>query len=71
MNDTINVEAMASRPYNEYDQLLAKVQRYCLPDQADKIIGLVLNEIQGYSPESTMGRITEIRRLQTINLLGL
>lgn len=71
MDITEKGEAMLSRPYNEYEQLLAKVQRYCLPDQADKIIAVVLNEIQGYSIESTMSRITEIRKLQTSNLLGL
>ena len=54
-----------------HKRLRNKVAKYCLPDQADKVILTVLSEIQGYNAEETYRNISNITLELASDNLGI
>ena len=63
-------ETESSAAYQtRYQRLRDKVAKYCLPDQADKVILAVLADMQGYDAQDTYRNINStITELASDNL---
>jgi len=59
------------RPITRHERLRDKVAKYCLPDQADKVILTILSDIQGYDAVDTHRNINTIITELAENNLGL
>ena len=71
MNESIEecVDAREVQYQTRHERLREKIAKYCLPDQADKIILTVLADIQGYDQNDTYRNVhNTITELATSNL---
>ena len=64
------MEVTESSAYlSKYERLRSRVAKYCLPDQADKVILTVLVDMQGYDAQDTYRNISStIAELASDNL---
>jgi hypothetical protein len=72
MNESIEecVDAREVQYQTRHERLREKIAKYCLPDQADKIILTVLADIQGYDQNDTYRNVhNTITELATSNLI--
>ena len=57
------------RPLTRHERLRDKVAKYCLPDQADKVILTILSDVHGYDEADTHRNVTfTIKELAESNL---
>ncbi len=57
------------RPLTRHEHLREAVAKYCLPDQADKVILTILSNIQGYDEADTHRNVNvTIKELAESNL---
>jgi hypothetical protein len=57
------------RPLTRHERLREIVEKYCLPDQADKVILTVLADVQGYDEGDTHRNVNvTIKELAESNL---
>lgn len=61
MGEELTMEVTESSAYlSKYERLRSRVAKYCLPDQADKVILTVLVDIQGYDAQDTYRNVSSI-----------
>lgn len=69
---TMAMEATESVVYKtRHERLRSRIAKYCLPDQADKVIITVLSEIQGFNAEETYRHISNITLELASDNLGI
>ena len=71
MNESIEecVDAREVQYQTRHERLRERIAKYCLPDQADKVILTVLADIQGYDQNDTYRNVhNTITELATSNL---
>lgn len=52
-----------------HERLRNRIAKYCLPDQADKVMLTILAEMQGYDPQDTFRNVSNtITELASDNL---
>ena len=68
---TMELEAKEAVYQTRHKRLRDRVAKYCLPDQADKVILTVLSEIQGYNAEETYRNISNITLELASDNLGI
>lgn len=68
---TMELEAKEVVYQTRHKRLRDRVAKYCLPDQADKVILTVLSEIQGYNAEETYRNISNITLELASDNLGI
>lgn len=67
--DILAAREEACRPLTRHEMLRDKVAKYCLPDQADKVIITILGDIQGYDEGDTHRNLNvTIKELAESNL---
>ena len=59
------------RPLTRHELLRDKVAKYCLPDQADKVILTLLADIQGYDEGDTHRNVNNIIKELAESNLGI
>jgi hypothetical protein len=72
MNELIEecVDAKEIAYQTRHERLRERIAKYCLPDQADKVILTVLADIQGYDQNDTYRNVhNTITELATSNLI--
>ncbi len=58
-------------PLTRHERLRNRIQKYCLPDQADKVMLTILAEVQGYDPQDTHRNTTSIMAELAASTLGI
>lgn len=67
--ENLDAKEEAYRPLTRHEMLRNKVAKYCLPDQADKVILAVLSDMQGYDERDTHRNVNvTIKELAESNL---
>lgn len=67
--ENLDAKEEAYRPLTRHEMLRNKVAKYCLPDQADKVIITILADIQGYDEGDTHRNVNvTIKELAESNL---
>lgn len=69
--ENLDAREEACRPLTRHERLRNRVAKYCLPDQADKVIITVLSEIQGFNAEETYRHISNITLELASDNLGI
>lgn len=59
------------RPLTRHERLRNRIQKYCLPDQADKVMLTILAEVQGYDPQDTHRNTTSVMAELAASTLGI
>ena len=67
----LTMESTESVYKTRHERLRSRIARYCLPDQADKVLITVLADIQGYDPQDTYRNISSIITELAIDNLGV
>ena len=71
MNESIEecVDAREVAYQTRHERLRERIAKYCLPDQADKVILTILADVQGYDQNDTYRNVhNTITELATSNL---
>jgi hypothetical protein len=58
-------------PLTRHERLRNRIQKYCLPDQADKVMLTILAEVQGYDAPDTHRNTTSIMAELAASTLGI
>jgi hypothetical protein len=59
------------RPLTRHERLRNRIEKYCLPDQADKVMLTILAEVQGYDPHDTHRNTTSVMAELAASTLGI
>ena len=59
------------RSLTRHERLRNRIQKYCLPDQADKVMLTILAEVQGYDPHDTHRNTTSVMAELAASTLGI
>lgn len=58
-------------PLTRHERLRNKIEKYCLPDQADKVMLTILAEVQGYDAPDTHRNTNSIMAELAASTLGI
>jgi len=58
-------------PLTRHERLRNRIEKYCLPDQADKVMLTILAEVQGYDPHDTHRNTTSVMAELAASTLGI